>query len=297
MSIGDGPLRSTVVITTYGRPKLMLQALESLELQTIPPDEVIVVDDGSPEPVAQPSGPLDTRVVRQGNAGLAAARNRGVAEATGDIVFFLDDDDVYLPKRIEHAVAAHQASDFVVCGQTHFSGVDRPEWLDKDAPAPSLYRRIRRGVRPTSAISARAILHRTTPSFGALSVRAEHYFALDETYRAAQDVDWWMRAAEQDVTVARVPFDDLAVRRHGGVRYLNGIAARLKAQKRMLIEHDVLLNSDDTTLAFRYARLAALSGQLGERRDGLRYALKSLRIRPSYPGLHALGTVVAGKRL
>jgi len=79
----------TVVIPTFGRPWQLQACAEVLAAQTLgEPWEVVVVDNGSPEPIVRLAerfaGRLDLRVIRQDNAGPAAARNRGVREAHWD---------------------------------------------------------------------------------------------------------------------------------------------------------------------------------------------------------------------
>lgn len=92
-----GPLVS-VVVPTKDRPTQLAACLDALAAQTLPPGsfEIIVVDDGS-TPVVELdgrrwSGVCDVRLIRQSNAGPAAARHRGVTEARGSIVAFTDDD-------------------------------------------------------------------------------------------------------------------------------------------------------------------------------------------------------------
>jgi glycosyltransferase involved in cell wall biosynthesis len=108
-SAGRPPI--TAVVPTYNRGPLIARALESILGQTRPPDEVVVVDDGStddtPERIQAYAGRV--RYVRQPNAGGSAARNRGVEEATHPWVAFLDSDDHWRPEHIERmsdAIAA-----------------------------------------------------------------------------------------------------------------------------------------------------------------------------------------------
>jgi glycosyltransferase involved in cell wall biosynthesis/SAM-dependent methyltransferase len=95
-----------VVIPTYNHSRFLADAIASVERQTFPAAEIIVVDDGStdhPEHVvAQFPG---VRFIRQVNKGLAAARNTGLRAASSDKVIFLDADDLLAPDAIESGLA------------------------------------------------------------------------------------------------------------------------------------------------------------------------------------------------
>ncbi|MBT8337702.1 MAG: glycosyltransferase family 2 protein, partial [Gemmatimonadetes bacterium] len=91
-----------VVLPCYGQAHFLADAVESLRAQTLPPAEIVVVDDGSPDDVrAAVAGFPEVRVVRQENRGLSGARNRGLAETTSPFVHFLDADDTLRPHALE----------------------------------------------------------------------------------------------------------------------------------------------------------------------------------------------------
>ena len=97
-------MKVSALITTYNRRKYVFRAIESVLAQTVPVDEIIVIDDGSTDGTAEGiSARFDSlvRVVRQQNTGLGGARKRGVEEAKGEWVAFLDDDDEWMPDRNE----------------------------------------------------------------------------------------------------------------------------------------------------------------------------------------------------
>ncbi len=99
-------MKVTAAIPTYNRAKLLPDALESVFAQTRPPDEVLVVDDGSTDETQELLGRYGDRirVVRQANGGRSAARNRAVTEARGELLSFLDSDDRWLPDKLERQV-------------------------------------------------------------------------------------------------------------------------------------------------------------------------------------------------
>lgn len=95
-----------VVIPAFNASGFLAEAIDSVLSQTHPPIDILVVDDGSTDDtfaVASGSAPR-VRVERQGNAGIGAARNRGLELVHGDVVAFLDADDLLTPASIGHRV-------------------------------------------------------------------------------------------------------------------------------------------------------------------------------------------------
>ncbi len=92
----------SVVIAFYNGSRWIERALESVQNQTMPPNEVIVVNDGSSEDELGFLVGLQQRfnfqILNQENSGQSAARNLGVSKATSDYICLLDQDDYYLPK-------------------------------------------------------------------------------------------------------------------------------------------------------------------------------------------------------
>ncbi len=101
--------RISVVIPVFDRAERMLhEAIDSVLAQTHPADEVVVVDDGSAEPVAPEierryGDVVDT--IRRENGGIGAARNTGIEHTSGEWLAFLDSDDIWVPDKLERQVA------------------------------------------------------------------------------------------------------------------------------------------------------------------------------------------------
>ena len=102
-------MRVSVVIPLYNKAPHVGRALRSVSAQTFRDFEVIIVDDGSTDGGAREVEAHEDRRVRlvtQANAGPGAARNRGISEARGELLAFLDADDEWLPEFLEEGVRA-----------------------------------------------------------------------------------------------------------------------------------------------------------------------------------------------
>jgi GT2 family glycosyltransferase len=105
-------LAATVVVATYRRPAALARLLEGLGRQEGAPDfEVVLVDDGSPEPAAAVAAsrrhPFPLTVLAQANSGAARARDRGIAVAGGEVVIVVDDDMEVGPGFVAAHLARH----------------------------------------------------------------------------------------------------------------------------------------------------------------------------------------------
>ncbi|MCZ8528423.1 glycosyltransferase family 2 protein [Alteromonas sp. PRIM-21] len=98
-------MKISVVITTYNRPHFLKEALVGVSQQTLAPCEVIIIDDCSTEPYDEIFPIIESiqakYLKQKSGIGANAARNIGISEATGDVIAFLDDDDVWLPFYLE----------------------------------------------------------------------------------------------------------------------------------------------------------------------------------------------------
>lgn len=137
----DPPLVS-VIVTHFSRPEKLRFALRSLKAQSYGNFEVIVVDDGSPDPsvanelrsIKREIAPLGWRLVRQENKYLGAARNCGAALAKGKYLLFMDDDNCARSTEIETlaAVAERLNADIVT---PFYDGFEAEDDVEQDRPA------------------------------------------------------------------------------------------------------------------------------------------------------------------
>ncbi len=97
----------SIIITTYNRPELLRIAIKSALMQTYPNFEVIVVDGSSDYKTSEVIKYYKNKIIvvkDKRNIGVSAARNIGIKQSSGDYITFLDDDDIFHPKKIERQI-------------------------------------------------------------------------------------------------------------------------------------------------------------------------------------------------
>lgn len=265
----DAPLFS-VIIPTHERPAMLAEAVASVLGQTLVDWELIVVDDGSP---TKPELRADPRIRMLTNAesrGPAASRNRGIEVATGHFLAFLDDDDVWVPQRLERALAAHGEADVVVCAPGRLGSDEVGAWHQGQG-------------RPHDWI-----LDGTNPNIGATTIRRTISPLFDPTYPAGEDLDWWLTVTAATDRVAYLDDPDWLWRRHAGARHGIGTERRIEGQKLLMSRHAGYFRRHPRARAFRWRRIGLLSLALRRRDDALVAAAKSLWARPGSGGLKLL---------
>lgn len=144
----------SVVIPAWNAARYIGAALDSVLSQSVAPDEIIVVNDGStddtPECVRRFGSQV--RLIEQANAGAAAGRNRGIAEANGEAVALLDADDLMAPRRLELQGALllrHPDCAIALGKQRTFHSEQQPTALDEGTADPQA---VRAGYVPSAAM-------------------------------------------------------------------------------------------------------------------------------------------------
>ena len=120
--------RVSVIMPTYGEPKMLSKSINSVQNQTYPEWELIIVDDNNPNTKERKQTEMIMRqfesdkqiryIKHEHNKNGSAARNTGIAAANGAYIAFLDSDDEYAPKRLERCVKA-----LVECKDSKYAGV------------------------------------------------------------------------------------------------------------------------------------------------------------------------------
>lgn len=255
-------MRVSVVVPAYEAQATVGAAISSALWQTYRDLEVVVVDDGSGDATGAiaASFPDPVRAVRQENAGVAAARNRGIAEARGELIAFCDADDVLLPRHLEELVATFDR---------HGGGIATSNcyWLFPSGIHPSRTRY--KGGFPSPQRQRLAILQQNFVSTMSLFPKrlADELGGFATDLEVAEDWDFWLRAiyAGERVSLQRQP---LALYRWGS-ESLSAAPARMDEHAEAVLRRAAA--RDDLSAEERAYLDRRLSGpspaQLGRRGD------------------------------
>lgn len=187
----------SVVIPLYNKDRYVHEALRSVLMQTVQEFEVIVVDDGSTDTsIKRASEIKDTRIrlIRQVNAGAAAARNTGIMAAKGTWIAFLDADDRWLP----HNLASHFKQLAQHPDLQWSAGLFNRRWRNDVTPM-KVDRELLASQSDGNVIRDALIL--LSHSFlwtGAIIIKKSVFVevgGMDQTLRTAEDLDMWLRIA------------------------------------------------------------------------------------------------------
>jgi SAM-dependent methyltransferase len=204
----DDEATVTVVVTTFNHAHYLHEALESAFRQTRPPDEVIVVDDGSTDNPDEVTALYPrVRLIRQKNQGLSAARNTGLSAASGTYVLFLDADDRLTPVALATHLdrfARNPGCAFVYAGYRVFGAVPGgPRDITLREPGRDPYARFLEGNQ--IGMHATVLYRRTI--LAAIG-------GFDRSLRACEDYDVYLRLTREH-RVACGPEVVAEYRQHG----------------------------------------------------------------------------------
>lgn len=188
----------SVVMPVFNGAETMGDALDSIFRQTILPDEVIVVDDGSQDNTLEIAAGYGNRIIvlNQENKGNANARNLGCQRATGEFIAVLDADDLWLSDKLEKQIELCANSDVIYTGVHNFGD---SEHVDSDT------------FQNGTCVAGDHLCPLMLDNFIAHSsvlMRRESFISAggyDSTFRTTTDWDLWLRMAQLHMTFCGIP--------------------------------------------------------------------------------------------
>lgn len=271
-------MRISVIIPSCNRAQTLPRALDSVLHQTLPADEIILVDDGSEDETSalMANDYPQCLYLRQANQGVSSARNLGISTARGEWIALLDSDDAWQPHKLEKQMNALAASPGLqICHTEEIwirHGV-RVNPMKKHAKSGG---HIFRSCLPRCVISPSSVLlHRTL---------FEQYGLFDTELPACEDYDLWLRLCvreevlfvDEPLTVKYGGHDDQLSRRHWGMDRF-----RVKALEKLL-QTTPLRAADRTAAIETLIEKAGILAQGAEKRGEFPRAEAYLHLQARY---------------
>lgn len=284
MGVKDAELGVAVIIPAFKSSRFLGEALHSVFAQTLPPAEIIVVDDGSPEDEEAVVAPYLDRVtyVRKDNGGPGSARNLGVALTCSPLIAFLDADDLWEPQKLRTQVAfMRQNPKTLLVGADAWEfgeGVPLRRWSRtgerQGAPKLGLEDLVAKNGLPTLTVMLRR------EAFERLGG-----FSEDRALIAVEDYDLWLRMAEIG-TLGYVDEPLARYRRRGASlsgtrRFLEGVSQVLTRLIQRNPERPELLALARKRRAGLFLDFARELQDRGHSKESFSAILKSLALVPS----------------
>ena len=191
MKPGLKKTRVSVVIPTFNRGWALGRAIDSVLAQTCHDFELIVVDDGSIDESQEllHSYGSAIKVIRQGNAGVSSARNRGVRSARGELIAFLDSDDYWLPGKLKTQIDFFDSNPETVICQTEEIWIRNGKRVNPKKVHQKPSGRIFKASLALCLVSPSAVMLRKS-LFNTIG-------GFDETLPACEDYDLWLRISSR----------------------------------------------------------------------------------------------------
>jgi glycosyltransferase involved in cell wall biosynthesis len=231
----------TVIIPTYNRAWVLKRAIESVLAQDFHDFEIVVVNDGSTDNTTEVlESYQQICVIKQAHKGVSAARNAGIARASGRLITFLDSDDVWLPGKLSAQVAFFNNNPDVMICQTEEIWIKNGNHVNP-----------KKRHKKSSGMIFEYCLELCIVSPSAVMMRRclfDKIGAFDETLPICEDYDLWLRTAcrfpvyliETPLVIKYGGHPDQLSRRWGADRF------RIQALKKIL-ESDLLSPSQYCT--------------------------------------------------
>ncbi|MEJ2098345.1 MAG: glycosyltransferase family A protein [Desulfobacterales bacterium] len=177
----------SVIIPTYNRGWIVQEAIDSVLNQDFADYELIVVDDGSTDdtPMILSGYGQAVTVLHQSNKGVSAARNHGIAAASGQLIAFLDSDDLWLPGKLSHQVKFFKDNPSAVINQTQERWIRNGARVNPKARHHKFSGMIFEHSLALCLVSPSAVMIK--------KALFDHVGFFDEQLPACEDYDLWLR--------------------------------------------------------------------------------------------------------
>ena len=248
--------RTSVIIPTLNRRHTLPRAIDSVLAQTFPPNEIIVVDNGSRDGTVDLVGSKypSVQILQEKSVGVSAARNRGIRAATGTWTAFLDSDDEWLPNKLQR-----QMESYINSNSSKRLIHTNEVWKKNNFSVNQMKKHKKSGgyifnaclplccISPSSSILRRDLF--------------DEYGYFDENLPACEDYDLWLRICSKEEVLF---LDENLIIKHGGHddqlshRYWGMDRFRVYSLEKLISSGNLSLNNKTCAYEVLMAKLLVL---------------------------------------
>ncbi len=284
----------SVVIPTHKRPKLLKRAIQSVLEQTLRPIEIIVVDDAGSAESLEAVKSFNTDLIKYEHntvgQGASSSRNLGASLANGGFIAFLDDDDKWLPLKLEKQVTLIKQLDLDAC----FSQIQ----IKYENTELSYSTKASMPVDPLVSILQENYIGATISAVVKKSV-FQTLEGFDLEYKAREEYDLWIRIISNGFNVGiveeplAVSYRSLENRSRISANIDNYVTAidRLNKKHKAIVGSQLSEKQKTVRTKMQYEFLAAQAASIGLRKASVNYYAKSLLTIPNLKS--CIGLVVS----
>jgi glycosyltransferase involved in cell wall biosynthesis len=270
----------SVIIITYNRAQLLKTAMQTVLAQTFEDFELLIIDDGSPDDtentVKSFHDPRVRYVKHAQNQGEGGARNTGIQHAEGEYIAFLDDDDEWLPNKLQLQVRLLDAQPkqvgFVHSALINFYA-DTGEEVEK-----------KRSVEAVSGQVFDRLLQENFVILSTVMARKACFDAVgpfDLSIPAGLDYDMWVRLSQRYAfAYIDVPLIKYRIHRHN---LGSNFSLQIRGQEAFFNKYAAYTKAPGKPNSMRYFKLGLLYGFTQDLKSARRIYLKSIRLCPLNP--------------
>lgn len=200
----------SVIIPFHNRLEWTCQAIKSVLCQTMQDFEIILIDDGSTDDLSRLSSYLQNKkinYIRQENKGVASARNRGLENASGEFIAFLDSDDLYFPDKLERQLLAMRQYPLIPLSHTSYNRMDKTGKYIEQMHSGKFSGKVYPEIYTFCPIATPTVMIRR-------AVYVENHLRFEEKISIAEDIVFWTEFAKRsdilgiDEPLTKVRIDD-----------------------------------------------------------------------------------------
>jgi glycosyltransferase involved in cell wall biosynthesis len=265
----------STIVPTFNRAHMVEKAINSVLSQTYQDLELIVVDDGSVDETSRLLSKInDDRVIyirHEKQKGAAEARNTGVAASRGRFLAFLDDDDEWLPDKLELQMEVFAKQPEIGMVYTGYFYVN--------AESKEIFREFRPKVR--GMLDDRLLMENCVGTTSTAVVRRECFEGVggfDVQLRSSQDWDLWIRIA-RGYAIEFIPRPLVKFLNHD-LRITHNMSSKIQGKERLLEKISPLIENKPKILSHHFFVIGFLYCATGDVENGKKWLWKAIKLNP-----------------